>query len=247
MTRVVQAAGRLIRSEDDRGVIALVCRRFLREPYVSLLPEEWWSRRRRRVCGPQDPSSQCTPFSGTSRNSSWDDRDDAQLTPDQLRPPSGSSAATVSGGRRSPLALARSRIEPAARPTSTSTDLEDPIQRLFNVLQPGHVHQAPPARARALGALRRPLRPGGRADLRRRRQGRAARQVLDPGGTGPWRSPAATGTPRWRWRRHRPLRGQAGPVQEADDKDFAPGFPAETDPRGSAVLMEWEHLLKRSR
>jgi DNA excision repair protein ERCC-2 len=41
MTRVVQAAGRLIRSERDRGVIALVCKRFLRQPYVSLLPDDW--------------------------------------------------------------------------------------------------------------------------------------------------------------------------------------------------------------
>lgn len=41
MTRVVQAAGRLIRSEQDRGVIALVCRRFLRRPYADLLPREW--------------------------------------------------------------------------------------------------------------------------------------------------------------------------------------------------------------
>ena len=41
MTRVVQAAGRLIRSADDRGVIVLVCRRFLTEPYVSFLPEAW--------------------------------------------------------------------------------------------------------------------------------------------------------------------------------------------------------------
>ena len=41
MTRVIQAAGRLIRSADDRGVIALVCRRFLAEPYVSLLPADW--------------------------------------------------------------------------------------------------------------------------------------------------------------------------------------------------------------
>ncbi len=41
MTRVVQAAGRLIRSKDDRGVIALVCRRFLRRPYADLLPGEW--------------------------------------------------------------------------------------------------------------------------------------------------------------------------------------------------------------
>ncbi len=41
MTRVVQAAGRLIRSAEDRGVIALVCKRFLAEPYRSLLPEAW--------------------------------------------------------------------------------------------------------------------------------------------------------------------------------------------------------------
>ncbi|MDD5562294.1 MAG: ATP-dependent DNA helicase [Thermoanaerobaculaceae bacterium] len=41
MTRVVQAAGRLIRSAEDRGVIALVCKRFLADPYRSLLPEEW--------------------------------------------------------------------------------------------------------------------------------------------------------------------------------------------------------------
>jgi DNA excision repair protein ERCC-2 len=42
MTRVVQAAGRLIRSETDRGVIALLCARFLEEPYVSRLPRDWY-------------------------------------------------------------------------------------------------------------------------------------------------------------------------------------------------------------
>ncbi len=41
MTRVAQAAGRLIRSERDTGVIALLGRRLLREPYRSLLPETW--------------------------------------------------------------------------------------------------------------------------------------------------------------------------------------------------------------
>jgi DNA excision repair protein ERCC-2 len=41
MIRVVQSAGRLIRGEGDRGVIALFDRRFLREPYASLLPAEW--------------------------------------------------------------------------------------------------------------------------------------------------------------------------------------------------------------
>ncbi len=42
MTRVVQAAGRLIRSAEDRGVIALFDRRFLERPYRQHLPAEWW-------------------------------------------------------------------------------------------------------------------------------------------------------------------------------------------------------------
>jgi DNA excision repair protein ERCC-2 len=42
MTRVVQAAGRLIRNETDRGVITLLCARFLEEPYASRLPRDWY-------------------------------------------------------------------------------------------------------------------------------------------------------------------------------------------------------------
>jgi Rad3-related DNA helicase len=42
MTRVVQSAGRLIRSENDSGVIVLACRRFLKEPYRSYLPPDWY-------------------------------------------------------------------------------------------------------------------------------------------------------------------------------------------------------------
>ena len=41
MTRVVQAAGRLIRSAEDTGVIALFDRRFLSRPYREHLPAEW--------------------------------------------------------------------------------------------------------------------------------------------------------------------------------------------------------------
>jgi DNA excision repair protein ERCC-2 len=41
MTRVVQAAGRLIRSAQDSGVIALFDRRFLDRPYVDRLPADW--------------------------------------------------------------------------------------------------------------------------------------------------------------------------------------------------------------
>ncbi len=41
MTRVVQAAGRLIRTERDTGVIALFDRRFLQPSYRQHLPEDW--------------------------------------------------------------------------------------------------------------------------------------------------------------------------------------------------------------
>jgi DNA excision repair protein ERCC-2 len=41
MVRVVQAAGRLLRSPTDRGVITLLGRRFLAEPYRRYLPPEW--------------------------------------------------------------------------------------------------------------------------------------------------------------------------------------------------------------
>ncbi len=41
MTRVVQAAGRLIRSGTDAGVIALFDRRFLDRPYRDRLPSDW--------------------------------------------------------------------------------------------------------------------------------------------------------------------------------------------------------------
>jgi len=41
MTRVVQAAGRLIRSAEDKGIIALFDRRFLQDPYRRHLPQDW--------------------------------------------------------------------------------------------------------------------------------------------------------------------------------------------------------------
>jgi DNA excision repair protein ERCC-2 len=42
MTRVIQAAGRLIRTETDRGVIALICGRFLEDAYAERLPRDWY-------------------------------------------------------------------------------------------------------------------------------------------------------------------------------------------------------------
>jgi len=41
MNKVLQAGGRLIRSEQDRGVLALIDDRYLQHPYARLLPEEW--------------------------------------------------------------------------------------------------------------------------------------------------------------------------------------------------------------
>lgn len=41
MCKVLQAGGRLIRSETDTGTIVLADDRFLQSPYVHLLPEEW--------------------------------------------------------------------------------------------------------------------------------------------------------------------------------------------------------------
>ncbi|HPR63474.1 MAG TPA: ATP-dependent DNA helicase [Thermoanaerobaculia bacterium] len=42
MRRVIQAAGRLIRSEEDRGVIALICERFTDSRYTRFFPEYWY-------------------------------------------------------------------------------------------------------------------------------------------------------------------------------------------------------------
>ncbi|MCG7408232.1 ATP-dependent DNA helicase [Paenibacillus sp. ACRRX] len=41
MNKVLQAGGRLIRSEQDRGILVLVDDRYLQGHYRSLLPEEW--------------------------------------------------------------------------------------------------------------------------------------------------------------------------------------------------------------
>ncbi len=43
MTRVIQAAGRLIRSDKDTGVIALIGQRFANEPYRDHLPPDWYA------------------------------------------------------------------------------------------------------------------------------------------------------------------------------------------------------------
>jgi DNA excision repair protein ERCC-2 len=63
MTRVVQAAGRLIRSEKDRGVIALLCARFLEEPYASRLPRDWYDESPRELAT-RRPADEIREFFG---------------------------------------------------------------------------------------------------------------------------------------------------------------------------------------
>ncbi len=50
INRVLQAAGRVIRSETDRGVVVLIDRRFRTPSYERLLPPEW---RVRKIGGPE--------------------------------------------------------------------------------------------------------------------------------------------------------------------------------------------------
>ena len=46
MTRVLQAAGRVIRTAEDRGIILLLDERFLRRDYRNMFPREWNDTRR---------------------------------------------------------------------------------------------------------------------------------------------------------------------------------------------------------
>ena len=41
MNRVLQAAGRLIRTENDRGILMLLDDRFTESSYTCLFPKEW--------------------------------------------------------------------------------------------------------------------------------------------------------------------------------------------------------------
>ena len=49
MTRVVQSAGRVIRSETDVGIIALLCKRFAQETYARYFPADWYDESPREL------------------------------------------------------------------------------------------------------------------------------------------------------------------------------------------------------
>jgi DNA excision repair protein ERCC-2 len=67
MTRVIQAAGRLIRNETDRGVIALFCQRFLQEPYASRLPRDWYNESPAELVA-HDPVAEIRSFFAMHQN-----------------------------------------------------------------------------------------------------------------------------------------------------------------------------------
>jgi len=60
MNKVLQAAGRVIRSGEDRGVVLLIDDRFLSRQYTELYPEHW--RHLRAVDGPDDLSQALSEF-----------------------------------------------------------------------------------------------------------------------------------------------------------------------------------------
>jgi DNA excision repair protein ERCC-2 len=59
MSRVLQAAGRVIRSETDRGVVLLIDERFRERRYRSLFPPEWAPR---FVRGPEELRRELAEF-----------------------------------------------------------------------------------------------------------------------------------------------------------------------------------------
>ncbi|HVR38979.1 MAG TPA: ATP-dependent DNA helicase, partial [Thermoanaerobaculia bacterium] len=61
MTRVVQSAGRVIRSEHDIGVIALLCKRFTLQTYTRFFPSDWYEESPRELVS-KKPASEIREF-----------------------------------------------------------------------------------------------------------------------------------------------------------------------------------------
>ena len=59
MNKVLQAAGRVIRTASDRGVIVLLDERFLERSYLRLFPKEWESY---TVCSQKDAGQAALRF-----------------------------------------------------------------------------------------------------------------------------------------------------------------------------------------
>src|SRR5207248_3176772 len=71
LTRVLQAVGRVIRSERDRGVALLIDDRFSRERYARLFPASWTPR---FVRSDQDLKAQLAQFWRASKESAPEEK-----------------------------------------------------------------------------------------------------------------------------------------------------------------------------
>ena len=63
ITRVVQSAGRIIRSEKDRGIIVLICKRFKDELFSRYFPGFWYENKPEELIT-QDPVKEIKDFFG---------------------------------------------------------------------------------------------------------------------------------------------------------------------------------------
>jgi DNA excision repair protein ERCC-2 len=67
MTRVIQSAGRVIRSEKDVGIIVLLCRRFTQPAYTKFFPAEWYGDSPRELVS-SDPVGEVRQFFEAKRS-----------------------------------------------------------------------------------------------------------------------------------------------------------------------------------
>ena len=58
----------MIRTPDDKGVLMLLCRRFMRQPYVELLPSHWYRYHYSELLT-ADPKSALEEFWGRFKDS----------------------------------------------------------------------------------------------------------------------------------------------------------------------------------
>ena len=63
LSRVVQAAGRLVRTPTDRGVVVLLDRRFAQPAYSRYFPRDWYERSPEELVV-KDPAGEIAAFFG---------------------------------------------------------------------------------------------------------------------------------------------------------------------------------------
>ena len=59
MSRSIQASGRVIRAADKKGLIVLMDRRFLSDPYVNAIPKFWYQNSPRELVSTQITADIC--------------------------------------------------------------------------------------------------------------------------------------------------------------------------------------------